>query len=36
VAEGGLRTIRNVGTEPVQLLIASAPTTSGFEALAWA
>ncbi len=30
------RTIRNAGTEPVQLLIASAPTTSGFEPLAWA
>jgi len=30
------RTVRNDSSEPVQLLIASAPTTSGFEPLAWA
>ena len=30
------RTIRNTGSETVLLLIASAPTTSGFEPLAWA
>ncbi len=36
VAPDRRRTIRNDGTEPVQLLIASAPTTSGFEPLAWA
>ena len=36
VAPERRRTVRNDGTEPVQLLIASAPTTSGFEPLAWA
>jgi uncharacterized cupin superfamily protein len=30
------RTFRNDGDDAVQLLIASAPTTSGFEPLAWA
>ncbi len=36
VAPDRRRTVRNDGSEPVQLLIASAPTTSGFEPLAWA
>ena len=30
------RTIRNTGEEPVRLLIASAPRTSGYEPLEWA
>jgi hypothetical protein len=30
------RTIRNDGTEPVDLLIASAPTSSGYEPMEWA
>jgi quercetin dioxygenase-like cupin family protein len=36
VAPDRRRTVRNDGPEPVQLLIASAPTTSGYEPLAWA
>ena len=30
------RTIRNDGSEPVDLLIVSAPTTSGYEPMDWA
>jgi uncharacterized cupin superfamily protein len=30
------RTIRNDGTEPVDLLIASAPTSSGYTPMDWA
>jgi mannose-6-phosphate isomerase-like protein (cupin superfamily) len=30
------RTIRNDGREPVDLLIVSAPTTSGYEPMDWA
>ena len=30
------RTIRNTGAEPVRLLIASAPRTSGYTPLEWA
>jgi quercetin dioxygenase-like cupin family protein len=36
VAPDRRRTVRNDSGNPVQLLIASAPTTSGFEPLAWA
>ena len=30
------RTVRNTGTEPAQVLIVSAPTTSGYEPMEWA
>ena len=30
------RTVRNDGTQPVTLLIVSAPTTSGYTAMEWA
>jgi uncharacterized cupin superfamily protein len=30
------RTVRNDGAEPSSVLIVSAPTTSGFEAMEWA
>jgi uncharacterized cupin superfamily protein len=30
------RTVVNTGSEPVRLLIASAPTTSGYEPMDWA
>jgi len=30
------RTIRNDGSEPVSVLIVSAPTTSGYQAMGWA
>jgi quercetin dioxygenase-like cupin family protein len=36
VDPGRTRTIRNTGSEPVQLLIASAPRTSGYAPLEWA
>jgi mannose-6-phosphate isomerase-like protein (cupin superfamily) len=31
-----LRTVRNPGSEPVSVLIVSAPTTSGFQPMDWA
>lgn len=30
------RTVRNVGTEPVELLLVSAPRTSGYSPMSWA
>jgi uncharacterized cupin superfamily protein len=30
------RTVRNDGTEPCSVLIVSAPTTSGYQPMAWA
>jgi quercetin dioxygenase-like cupin family protein len=36
VAPPLMRTVRNVGEQPVTLLIVSAPTTSGYTDMGWA
>jgi (S)-ureidoglycine aminohydrolase len=36
VAPEHRRTVRNTGTAPVRVLIASAPRTSGYEPMSWA